>query len=374
MQTAIIHDYLTQRGGAERVVLAIAKAFPGAPVYTSLYDPARTFPEFGDLDVRTIALDRIPPFRRWHRLAFPFLAPAFSRLDVDCDVAVCSSSGWAHGAHVSGRKIVYCHAPARWLYQPERYLRTARTPVAAVARALRPFLVKWDVHAAQSASRYLVNSTAVRAQVQQIYGIEAELLPPPIALTPDGERHAVAGIEPGAYVCVSRLLPYKNVDAVIDAFRSLPDERLLVVGRGPERERLRASAPGNVRFLESLTDAELRWLYANSAGAIAASHEDFGLTPLEAAACGRPAAALRWGGFLDTIREDATGVFFDEPRGDAIADAIRRLAEMRWDAGTLEAHAAQFSESRFAERLRRIVAEEEAAARPSDRPPSRARP
>src|SRR5437588_3963985 len=120
LRIALVHDYLTQRGGAERVVLAMTRAFPGAPLYTSLYDPAGTFPEFANVDVRRLSLDSVPLLRRHHRLALGVLAPAFSRLRVHADVAVCSSSGWAHGAHVTGRKIVYCHAPARWLYQPDR--------------------------------------------------------------------------------------------------------------------------------------------------------------------------------------------------------------------------------------------------------------
>src|SRR5436189_353008 len=120
MRIALVHDYLTQRGGAERVVLSLTRAFPDAPLYTSLYDPAGTFREFADVDVRPLALNAIATLRQRHRLALPLLAAAFSRLEVPADVVVCSSSGWAHGAQVEGRKVVYCHTPARWLYQPDR--------------------------------------------------------------------------------------------------------------------------------------------------------------------------------------------------------------------------------------------------------------
>lgn len=122
MTVALVHDYLTQRGGAERVVLSLRRAFPDAPIYTSLYDPAGTFPEFGAADVQPLPLNLLAPLRRRHRLALGLLAPSFSRLRVEADVVVCSSSGWAHGTAATGRKIVYCHAPARWLYQGERYL------------------------------------------------------------------------------------------------------------------------------------------------------------------------------------------------------------------------------------------------------------
>src|SRR5204863_10027435 len=179
---AIAHDYLTQRGGAERVVLSLVHAFPHARVYTSLYDPAGTFPEFSDVDVRTSPLNLLRPLRRRHRLALPLLAPAFSRLRIDADVVVCSSSGWAHGARVEGRKIVYCHTPARWLYQPERYLRGRAVGFRGVAAVLRPQLVRWDKAAAASADLYLANSSAVAARIADIYGLEAEVLPPPPAL------------------------------------------------------------------------------------------------------------------------------------------------------------------------------------------------
>src|SRR3954452_9410805 len=144
MRIALVHAYLTQRGGAERVVLSLTRAFPEAPLYTSLYDPDGTFPEFGEVDVRPLPLNSIAPLRRRHRAALPLLAPAFSRLRVHADVAVCSSSGWAHGARVDGRKIVYCHTPARWLYQPERYLRARPSPPRLMARGLRRPLLRWD--------------------------------------------------------------------------------------------------------------------------------------------------------------------------------------------------------------------------------------
>ncbi len=363
MESAIVHDYLTQRGGAERVVLSMLKAFPEAPLYTSLYDPGGTFPEFARHDVRSMPLNAIPPLRRWHRLALPILAPAFSRLRVPAGVVLCSSSGWAHGAKVEGRKVVYCHAPARWLYQTSRYLRGSRGVGSAAVSLLRRPLESWDKRAAATASRYLVNSTAVRARVRDLYGIEAEVLAPPPALTAEGEQEAVGGVEPDFMLCVSRLLPYKNVDGVCAAFRDLPDERLVVVGTGPILQRLVATASANVRFLESVSDAELRWLYARCKGVVAASHEDFGLTPLEAAAFGKPSTVLRWGGFLDTIREGATGVFFEEPTEKGIRSGVELLSASRWDPQVLRDHAGAFSEARFVRRLQEIVAEEAVLSR-----------
>jgi glycosyltransferase involved in cell wall biosynthesis len=358
VKVAIVHDYLTQRGGAERVVLSMLKAFPGAPLYTSLYEPDGTFPEFRSADVRTLILDRLAPLRRRHRLALPLLARAFSSLEVSADVVLCSSSGWAHGTTVRGRKIVYCHSPARWLYQAERYLgdsgRLARTSL----RVLRPYLLRWDRNAARTADGYLANSRFVGRQVAALYGIEPHVVPPPYTLDPADAGRASELLEPGYFLSVTRLLPYKNVDVVVTAFRGLPARRLVVVGTGPEEARLRALASPNVRFLGSVSDEELRWLYANCSGVVAAAHEDYGLTPLEAAAFGKPAAVLRWGGFLDTVVEGRTGVFFDAPRPEAVQSAVVEVAAREWDASAVRSRAESYSEERFVERLREVVERE----------------
>jgi glycosyltransferase involved in cell wall biosynthesis len=355
---ALVHDYLTQRGGAERVVLALATAFPATPIHTSLYDPDGTFPEFSGLDIRTLPINRVATLRAHHRLALPLLAPAFSRLRIDADVAICSSSGWAHGAHVSGRKVVYCHTPARWLYQSDRYLAGQPGASAALMSLLSPPLRHWDRRAAASADRYLVNSHAVRLRVSDLYGIDADVVPPPVDVDPLGAQQAIDHVEPGFILCVSRMLPYKNIDAVTAAFRHLPEQRLVVVGSGPLAAQIASSSPPNVTVLGQVSDEGLRWLYASSTGLVAASYEDFGLTPVEAATFGKPTAALRWGGFLDTTVDGTTGVFFDEPLPRLIADAVDRMSATAWSEDSLTAHAQQFSLRRFVERMRAVVAEE----------------
>jgi glycosyltransferase involved in cell wall biosynthesis len=355
---ALVHDYLTQRGGAERVVLSLATAFPEAPVYTSLYEPAATFPEFSGVDIRTLPLNRVGVLRAHHRLALPVLAPAFSRLKVDAEVAICSSSGWSHGAQVSGRKVVYCYTPARWLYQSDRYLDGSSHWSAALLSLLAPPLRHWDRRAAATADRYLVISQAVRSRVADLYGIDADIVYPPVDLDTGGQAEPIPGVEPGFFLCVSRLLPYKNVEAVTAAFAHLLDQRLVVVGTGPLSEQIIASSPANVTVLGRVSDANLRWLYSSSAGLVAASYEDFGLTPVEAATFGKPTAALRWGGFLDTIVEGSTGVFFEAPVPRLIAEAVDRLARSEWSPSLLEAHARQFSTERFVEQMTRVVAEE----------------
>lgn len=353
---AIVHDYLTQRGGAERVVLALHRTFPESVIYTSLYSPGETFPEFADLPVRTSPLQALPGLARYHRLAFPALAWAFQRLRLAGDVVICSSSGWAHGVQVDGLKLVYCHTPARWLYEPNDYLRGAgETAKRMVLTAAAPSLKRWDQRAARSAARYIANSEAVKTRIQRVYGITSDVLAPPHAAETTATQRAVAGILAGFYLCVSRLLPYKNVDVLVRAFSARPQDRLVIVGDGPEAGSLRRIAPENVRLLGRVDDDQLRWLYAHCAGLIAISFEDFGLTPLEAAAFGKPTLALRAGGYLDTVVDGVTGQLITRPTVDEVIRGLDRFARCRFEPGQLVAHARKFDEQAFTANIRRAV-------------------
>lgn len=377
-------------------MLAFARAFPGAPLYTSLYWPEGTFPEYASLEVRPGPLDRIGPLRRDHRLALALLAPAVRRQRIDAAVTLCSSSGWAHGYPSTGRKVVYCHTPARWLYQTERYLGVSPRSQAgwplsgnrpgppgdeasgspsgwrsgpgtrahlgrAAIRLLGAPLRRWDVRAARSAHRYLANSTVTARAVKELYGLHAEVLAPPPALSCEGAMSPVPGMAEGFVLCVARLLAYKNVDAVVDATQRL-GVPLVVIGDGPDRHRLEALAGPGTLILGTVDDATLRWCFASCAGLVAASWEDYGLTPLEVAGFGKPSATLRAGGFLDTVVEGTTGVQFDQPVPDQVAAAIEEMLGRRWDAGPIRAHAALFGEDRFARRLQEIVDAELTAA------------
>ena len=367
---AIAHDYLTQRGGAERVVLSLAKAFPEAEIHTLFYEPEQTYPEFREMQIRTSGLDRIGAFRRDPRIALPLLASASSRMSIDADVVIASSSGWAHAFPTTGKKIVYCHSPARWLYLPDDYLGEAGPldPKRIALKALTPFLTRWDQRAARTAEKYLANSSVVRERIQWVYGIDAPTLFPPFSpAVAEGEQEPIAelagwagadGTEGGHYLVVSRLQPYKHVDAVIEAFAQMPERRLLVIGRGPEKQRLVDMAPLNVRLVEGLSDAQMRWAYANATALIAASHEDFGLTPLEAGAHGVQTIALKAGGYLDTVEQGVTGSFFDTPESEAIADAVLSVkADAYGSAVVIRGRAEKFSEARFVDAIRRAVTE-----------------
>ncbi|MBJ7339095.1 MAG: glycosyltransferase [Mycolicibacterium sp.] len=347
----------------------MSRAFPDAPIYTMLYEPGTTFPEFRDLDVRVPAINRLTPLRNHHRAALPILPMVAGSMHVDADVVLCSSSGWAHGFRTNGRKLIYCHSPARWLYQADSYLGGQGNTLAKLGlRATSRYLKQWDRRAAMSSDRYLANSTAIRERVLGAYGIDADVVFPPAGLSitqtvqpiqqvenwVGGESPALDSPDGAFYLVVSRLLPYKNVDAIVRAFAN-SGRRLVVVGRGPQAARLKAMKTSNVMMLSDLSDGELGWLYKNCRAIIAASYEDYGLTPLEAGAWGRPALALRFGGFLDTIHEGISGMYFDEPTSAAIKDAVDRFEMTRFDADKIRDHVKQFSQDAFSEKLHDAV-------------------
>ena len=372
---AIVHDYLTQRGGAERVVLAMHRAFPAAPIYTSLYEPDLTFPEFRDVDVRPSYLNHVPFLRRHHRLALPLLAHAFSQIEIDEKIVLCSSSGWAHGVHTTGTKLVYCHCPARWLYKSADYFRKSQdarnerghpaSPLDGIhssfvfgnsLRAVSPILRRWDRRAAASASAYYTNSSAVSDEISSVYGIQPLIIPPPLPSAIDGpseKPHTVA--RDGYFLVVSRLLPYKNLDRIFGVFAKRPDLELVVVGTGPLRKTLQHMATPNIDLLGNVTDRELCWLYGRSRALIAPAYEDYGLTPLEAASFGKPTLALRKGGYLETVSEGTSGYFFEDLDVWSISAAIDKLSEHPLNSDEIREHASRFSEERFASTLRQQV-------------------
>jgi glycosyltransferase involved in cell wall biosynthesis len=240
---------------------------------------------------------------------------------------------------------VYWHAPNRWIHSPGTALAGQLAPLRMALQVGRRPLQRWDRAAARRGDLHLANSTAVQQRLRELYGIDAEVLHPPFMLG-HGEEAALPGVEPGFVLLVSRSRAYKNVGSVVDAFRSLPDKRLVVVGDAP-RGGAAGTPPNNVRFVGSVTDAQLRWAYRHATALVAPAIEDFGLTPVEAAAFGTPTVARRGGGYLDTVVEDRTGVFFDPADPQAVADAVRACVERDWDTAVLVEHAGRFSLSHF---------------------------
>ena len=360
-EIAIAHDYLTQRGGAERVVLAMHRAFPEATIYTTLYDPEKTYPEFKNAKIVVSPLNRIKFFRKNHRAALPLLPLASSLLKVPARKTLVSSTGWAHGFNFAEKSFIYCHSPARWVYLTDQYLgdHTGKAMRFAL-RFLRPALLLWDQRAARHAGLYAANSTTIQQRIEAVYGgKESEVIFPPFSIPSE------KGIEPlpeleefmkdGDYfLVVSRLLPYKNVDVAVQAFAGL-NQKLLVVGDGPMAEELHEMAPENVQFASNISDAQLRYAYQNCRALLAVSYEDFGLTPLEAGSFGKPTIALQAGGYLDTIREDINGVFIQSPDVDHVRAGLVQFDSREWDCVAIHDYSDRFSEHWFKKKLREKV-------------------
>jgi glycosyltransferase involved in cell wall biosynthesis len=366
---AVVHDYLNQCGGAERVALELLRTWPGAPLYTSLYRPGSTFPEFSAHQVRVSALDRIPVDRRFRALA-PALPLAFASFGTLCEqVVISSSSGWAHGVDVApdSLHVVYCHTPARWLYRSEEHLGRALGPL--LMRPLLGPLRRWDQRAARRADVYLANGEHVRRRILAVYGREAEVVHPPVDVErftprPRGERLLV----------VSRLLPYKRVELVVRA-ATRAGLGLDVVGTGPQLGELRRLAGASVRFHGRVDDGALRELMEGCRALCVAATEDFGITPIEAAAAGKPVVAYAAGGALESVQDGVNGVLFDELSEDALLRALARADRLDASPERLAASARRFSAKTFRRRMIAVV--EAAIARrgqPERRTARRSRP
>jgi glycosyltransferase involved in cell wall biosynthesis len=352
MRVALVHDYLNQRGGAERVFAHFVRAWPEAPVYTALYDPKVT----GDLvpanRVRVSYLDRIPFARRFFRLLAPLYPRAFEAFDFSqFDTIVSSTTAWAKGIIVPPGAVHICfiNTVSRFAFAYDAYV--GGFGAGAIARPVVDRLVAWDRVAAQRPTCYIANSHNVAERIRRYYGREAEVLHPPV----DIDRFEVGSGDGDYFFIASRLLPYKRIDLAIRAAQ-LAGVKLVVAGRGPSEHALRELARGTTTtMLGYVDDATLGGMMGAARAAILPGEEDFGLVPLEAAATGRPTIAFRGGGALETVVESETGVFFDAASPESLAAALQAFDPARFDPQRLRAHAESFGPDRFIERLRAIV-------------------
>lgn len=348
----IAHDYFTQRGGAERVASSLIEVLHPERIVTSTHVPERTFP-LPAAAVETSFLQAIPGLRRDPRWALLLLPLAWRSVPpVRSGVVLCSSSGWAHRIRVGSGvvKVVYCHNPARWIFQADDYLQDRSPLLAALARLARPALLRGDRAAAATATRYVANSTSVAARIRAAYGIEAVVVHPPVTIDAAGPQDPVATGFGSFFLTIARGRGYKHTGALIDAFRTMPEQHLVVVGGLPAH----VEPPENVRTTGRVTDAELRWLYAHCRALMSVAHEDFGLTPLEANMLGSPALVLRAGGFLDSMAEGISGRYIEDESLEQIVHAVRSFPE-QWDRDLIRAHADHFSMASFLVQLIRVI-------------------
>lgn len=354
MKVAIVHDYLVNRGGAERVVAAMHRVWPDAPIFTSVYHPDDTYPEFREADVRTSGLQRYSRDAGSFRRFLPLFPRAFASFDLSgYDVVLSSSSGFAHHARVPAGTchVVYSYSPPRFLWGDATELaNTAPRWARPILPAVRARLRTLDRRAAARAHAYLAVSGVAEDRLARVYGRRATVLYPPVEV----DRFMLGPKTSDFHLFVGRLLPHRNAELAVRAF-TRSGKRLVVVGDGPCRAELERIAGPNVEFRGAVSDDELVSLYGLARGVIVPGVEDFGLIPLEANASGRPAIAYARGGALETVIDGVTGILFGEQTPDALIAAVARAERAAWIPPVLQAHAERFSERAFATRLRELV-------------------
>ena len=346
LRVALVHDYLNQSGGAEKVVEVFAEMFPGAPLYTSVYDRDRMPGVWRTLDVRTSFMQRISPRLIIAKALVPLYPSAFELFDLrGYDLVLSSTTAFAKGVITRPETchVCYCNNPTRFFWMYHDYFEHERFPAAL--HALFPWVMSvlrtWDYVAAQRVDYFVAGSANAARRIAKYYRRDSEIVQPPI----DAQHFQICDQVGDYFLAVARLQSYKRIDLAIEACNRL-GLPLHVIGDGPHRARLRALAGPTVTFLGRASDEEVRQEMAHCRALIFPGEEDFGLTPLEVQACGRPVIAYGVGGALETVKEGLTGVFFHEPSVEALVQVLRSFRDT-YDPQALREHALGFDKEIF---------------------------
>jgi len=357
MKVALVHDYLNQMGGAERVVIALHEIFPDAPIYTSIYDPERVDPVFRQMDIRTTFMQKLPLVTKHHQPYLPFYPFAMESLDLrGYDLVLSSSSAFGKGVITKPETmhICYCHTPMRWCWNYREYVE--REQLGGMARRVLPFLITglrvWDQTSAMRVDHFIANSPVVAERIAKYYRREAVVIPPPV----EAQRFP---FDPATqledyFLIVSRLIPYKRIDLAIEACNRL-QLPLVIIGSGRDEARLRRMAGPTIRFTGRLSDEEVLHYYTHCRAFLFPGEEDFGITPLEAQAAGRPVIAYGAGGALASVVEGVTGLFFREQTAESLTTALAAFDERQFDPQAIRNHALEFDLPRFHRRILQFI-------------------
>jgi len=350
---ALVHDFLVDVRGAERVFLALCDLFPEADLFTAVYDEEGTEGRFAHRRLHTSFLQRLRPNARTFRALLPMYPAAMESLDLrGYDLVISSSSAWAHGVipDEDAVHVCYCHNPFRYAWNARQETLAARGPLGRAALgAVFQRWRQWDWIAAQRVDAYVANSQTTKRRVARYFGREATVLHPPV----DIERFTPA--EPGAaYVVLSELMAHKRIDVAVRAFNQmrLP---LLVVGNGPDARRLHRLAGPTVGFAGRVSDAEAARILAGARALVVTATEEFGIAAVEAQAAGRPVIALHEGGVRETVIDGETGVFFDAPEPESLARTVLSFDALAVDPAACVASAQRFDTAQFRRGLRSVV-------------------
>ncbi len=356
MRVALVHDWLNQMGGAERVLENLVALYPSAPLYTSIYRPEVMPAHYRQWDIRTSWMDKLPLVKRHHQLFLPLYPMAFESLDLrEYDVVLSNKSGFCHSVVTPPETlhVCYCLSPTRYVWRHHDYLqreglgRTSHAVLAPLLSVLR----LWDRIAADRVDRFLAISTEIQRRIRKYYRRDSEIIHPPV----DTSRFAPAASHDDYLLVVGRLVPYKRVDLAVRACSEL-QLPLKVAGSGRDLERLTSMAGPTVEFLGWVPDEALPELMARCRAFLFAGAEDFGIAPLEAMAAGRPVIAFAYGGALDTVIEGVSGALFPEQTFESLTQALQRFDAEAYDPAVMRAHAEQFDRTVFRRRMTAFVA------------------
>lgn len=365
MKIALVHDELVRRGGAEQVLLSFHRAFPDAPIYTLSYNPDSTYQEFKKCNIITSWFGKfIKDDKNLKRFFFPFGVWAMQRLKVqEYEVILQSTTHSSKYVDTDDNALIitYCHTPFRLVWRPNSYEKVAeagfikRKMYDTVIRILK----KIDRRSSRNTDWFITNAEEVVQRIKLAYRPKNPItvINPPVKC----KNFFVADSTEDYYLVVSRFEPYKRVDLVIEAFNNLKDKKLIIVGKGSMEESLKKRAGKNVKFLQALNSGELAEVFAKCKALIFPQLEDYGITPLEANASGRPVIAFGRGGVLDTmipVENDpkiATAVFFNEQTVDSLTCAINQFESLSFDPGFIRKHAEKYDEAIFIEKIREFV-------------------
>jgi glycosyltransferase involved in cell wall biosynthesis len=351
MRIAVVHDYFTQLGGAEKVAEEIMRMLPEATLHATVALRHCVPASLAHVPIQTSWMQYLPRLEDYYRLYFLLYPLAVRSLNLrEYDLVISSSSGYVKGVHTNrdALHICYCHTPMRWVWAFDSY--SQRESLSPAHRVLLKGLIRglrdWDIGASRQPDHFIANSRTVAARIARAYGRQAEVIHPPIDLG----RFSISHEQGDYYLVLSRLISYKRIDLAIAACNLLK-RKLIIIGDGPDRERLTAMAGPTITFLGRLSDREVQYHAARCRALIFPGEEDFGMAPLEIAAAGRPTIAYRAGGALETIVESETGVFFDRQEPEDVALAIEHFEKLRWSEHLLRNHAEGFGVEVFQSRM-----------------------
>ena len=365
MRVAIVHDWLVTYGGGEKVLEEILALYPDADLYSTVeFVPSAQRSFLGGREVTTSFIQHLPGARRHYRSYLPLMPLAVEQFDLGrYDLIISSSSAVAKGVLTGPDQVhvSYVHTPPRYVWDLQhQYLQglgLGRGPRSWLVRVLLHYIRIWDARAGLGPDLLLTNSEFVARRIRKAYRREAEIIPPPV----DVDSFLVREVKDDFYLTASRLVPYKRIDLIIDAFSQTPERRLVVIGEGPERGRLQLRAGPNIELLGYQPFTVLQDYMGRARGFVFAAEEDFGIVPVEAQACGTPVIAYGKGGVLETVRglgqPTPTGVFFDRQDPEALLEALDRFEAHRahFSSSVLRQNAERFSPQQFRKRFTKAV-------------------